>query len=578
MDNVEIARALEEVADVLEIQGANPFRIRAYRNAVRTVEVQTVPLARRVAEGPPLAELAAIGKEMEGHIRELVATGTLAYRDQLLAEVPRSLIELMRLPGVGPKKARRLWEELSISSVDELEEAGKAGRIATLPGFGDRSQQKILAGIQDHRLHTSRVLLSEAERHVEPLLAYLRQASELARVEPAGSYRRRRETVGDVDLLATAVEAAPVTRRFLDYPQVDQVLMAGDTRSTVTLRNALQVDLRVVPPECYGAALVYFTGSKEHNVKLRQRAIERGLRLSEYGVFDPADLGDHGGAIAGREEQDVYGAIGLAWIPPELREDRGEIELAAAGRLPPLIEVADLRGDLQMHSTWSDGRHSLEQMVAACAARGYEYMAITDHSKALAMTNGLDAARLRQQWREIDELRPRFPGIRLLRSLEVDILADGTLDLEDEMLAGLDLVVVSVHSRFELPRAEQTARILRALAHPAVQILAHPTGRRINRRKPIEADMEAILRRAAELGVALELNAQPDRLDLRDTHLLLARELGCKIVISTDAHRAQDLDLMRYGVEQARRAGLGPRHVLNTLPGAEFLRAIARPH
>jgi DNA polymerase (family 10) len=583
MDNAEIARALEEVADVLEIQGANPFRIRAYRNAVRTVDVLTVSLARRVEEGPPVAELPGIGKEMESHIRELVATGTLAYRDRLLSEVPRSLIELMRLPGVGPSKARRLWEELAITTVGELERAGQTGGIAALPGFGEKSQQKILAGIAEYRLHTSRLLLVEAERHVEPLIAYLRQAGEAARIEVAGSYRRRRETVGDVDLLATAAAAAPVMRRFLAYPQIDQVLMAGDTRSTVTLRNGLQIDLRVVPPDCYGAALVYFTGSKEHNVKLRRRAVERGLRISEYGVFrSPSPASAEAGAaapaiaIAGREESDVYAAVGLPWIAPELREDHGEIELAAAGRLPHLIEVADLRGDLQMHSTWSDGRNSLEEMVAACAARGYEYMAITDHSKALAMVNGLDAARLRQQWREIDEVRRRHPSIRLLRSLEVDILADGALDLEDEMLAGLDLVVASVHSRFELPPAQQTERILRALAHPEVQILAHPTGRLINRRKPIAFDVEAVLRRAAELGVALEANAQPDRLDLRDSHLMLARELGCKLVISTDAHRVQDLDFMRYGVEQARRAGIEPRHVLNTLPAGEFLAAIAR--
>ena len=607
MDNVEIAWVLAEVADALEIQGADSFRIRAYRNAVRTIEEQIRPLERMVAEGAPLTNLPGIGKEMAGHIRELTTSGTLALRDRLIAEIPRSLIELMRLPGVGPKKARRLWDELHVGSVDELEAAARKGRVAALAGFGDKTQARILAGIEDHRQHTRRVLLADSERYVEPLVGYLSQCPQLERLEVAGSYRRRVETVGDIDLLATAHEPAPVMAHLLAYPQIAQVAMAGDTRSSIVLGNGLQVDLRVVPPDCYGAALVYFTGSKEHNVKLRRRGVERGLRISEYGVFrlpeggapaaptapsapfagstdpsgSPATAAGHGEEvegvwIAGREEADVYAAVGLAWIPPELREDRGEIEAAAAGRLPRLIEVADLRGDLQMHSTWSDGRDTLEEMVAGCAAHGYEYMAITDHSKALAMVNGLDARRLRLQWLEIDAVRARHPEIQLLRAMEIDILADGSLDLEDEMLAGLDLVVVSIHSRFDLPAAQQTARVLRALEHPEVDILAHPTGRLINRRKPIALDMETVLSRAAELGVAVELNASPDRLDLRDSHLVLARELGCRIVISTDSHRVAELGTMRYGVEQARRAGLEPRHVLNTLGYREFLGAIAR--
>jgi DNA polymerase (family X) len=601
LDNVEIARVLAEVADVLEIQGADSFRIRAYRNAVRTIEEQIRPLERMVAEAAPLTDLPGIGKEMAGHIRELATTGTLALRDRLIAEIPRSLIELMRLPGVGPKKARRLWDELHVGSVDELEAAAREGRVAGLAGFGDKTQARILAGIEDYRQHTRRILLADCERYVEPLVGYLSQCPQLERLEVAGSYRRRVETVGDIDLLATAREPAPVMAHLLAYPQIAQVAMAGDTRSSIVLGNGLQVDLRVVPPDCYGAALVYFTGSKEHNVKLRRRGVERGLRISEYGVFqlpegggpaapsapssastdptgDPATAAGQGEGvwIAGREEADVYAAVGLAWIPPELREDRGEIEAAAAGRLPRLIEVADLRGDLQMHSTWSDGRDTLEEMVAGCAAHGYEYMAITDHSKALAMVNGLDARRLRLQWLEIDAVRARHPEIHLLRAMEVDILADGSLDLEDEMLAGLDLVVVSVHSRFDLPAAQQTARVLRALEHPEVDILAHPTGRLINRRQPIALDMETVLARAAELGVAVELNASPHRLDLRDSHLVLARELGCRIVISTDSHRVAELGTMRYGVEQARRAGLEPRHVLNTLGYGEFQRAIAR--
>jgi DNA polymerase (family 10) len=516
------------------------------------------------------------GKEMASHIQEMVETGTLGFRDELLAEVPRSLIELMRLPGLGPKKAKRVWDELGIGSVDELEAAAKEGRIATLSGFGAKSQEKILAGIAEHRQHGSRMLLNEAERAVEPLLAWLRAIPEVERLEVAGSYRRRKETVGDVDLLAIASRPIPVMEAFRGYAQVDKVLAAGETRSTVVLGSGLQVDLRVVPAECYGAAFVYFTGSKEHNVKLRRRAVERGLKISEYGVFRVESEEVEGACIAGREEAEVYAAVGLEWVPPELREDHGEIEAAAAGRLPHLIRVEDLRGDLHMHSTWSDGRNSIEEMVEACVALDYEYMVISDHSKALAMTGGLDAYRLREQWKEIDEVRARHPEIQLLRAMEVDILGDGSLDLEDEMLAGLDLVLVSLHSRLDLPAAQQTERVLRALEHPEVNIFCHPTARRINHRKPAEFDVETVLRRAAELGVAVEMNCSPQRLDLKDTHARLARELGCKIVIDTDSHRTTELALRRYGVEQARRAGLGPQDVLNTLPYAEFRAAMAR--
>ncbi len=576
MDNPEIARTLEEVADILEIQNANPFRIRAYRNAVRTVETVTVPLRRWVEEGRQLTDLPGIGKEMASHIQEMVESGTLGFRDELLAEVPRSLIELMRLPGLGPKKAKRVWDELKIGSVDELEAAAKEGRIATLAGFGAKSQEKILAGIAEHRQHGSRMLLNEAERAVEPMLAWLRAIPEVERLEVAGSYRRRKETVGDIDLLAIASQSIPVMEAFRGYAQVDKVLMAGETRSTVVLGSGLQVDLRVVPAECYGAALVYFTGSKEHNVKLRRRGVERGLKISEYGVSRVEADEVEGACIAGREESEVYATVGLDWVPPELREDHGEIEAAAAGRLPHLIRVEDLRGDLHMHSTWSDGRNSIEEMVAGCVALDYEYMVISDHSKSLAMTGGLDAYRLREQWKEIDEVRARHPEIQVLRAMEVDILGDGSLDLEDEMLAGLDLVLVSLHSRLDLPAAQQTERVLRALEHPEVNIFCHPTARLINRRKPAEFDVEAVLQRAAALGVAVEMNCSPHRLDLKDTHARLARELGCKIVIDTDSHRTTELALRRFGVEQARRAGLRPQDVLNTLPYAEFRAAMER--
>ncbi len=587
MDNAEIASRLSELADLLEIQAANPFRVRAYRNAVRTVEAQTTPLARFAEEGRALTELPGVGKEMAGHIEELCATGKLSVLEEMLQHVPASLIELMHLPGVGPKKAQKLWDELGVESVETLEQAAKEGLVAELAGFGEKSQQKILAGIEEYRQHRSRVPLVEADRHVQPLVAYLAACPGVSRLEVAGSYRRRRETVGDIDLLAVATEPEPVMACFLAYPQVATVLMSGTTRSSIALRSGLQIDLRVVPPASYGAALVYFTGSKEHNIKLRQRGLERGLRVSEYGVFREADRKARpekaherdplaGERVAGAEEVDVYGSLDLPWIAPELREDRGEVEAAAAGRLPRLIELGDLRGDLQMHSTWSDGKSSIEEMLEACAARGYEYFALTDHSKALAMTGGLDAARLREQWLEIDEVASRHPEIRFLKSQEVDILADGSLDTEDEALAGLDLVVVSVHSRFELPEAAQTERILRAVSNPRVHVLAHPTGRILGRRKPYAFDVERVLRACRDHNVAVELNAHPERLDLKDTHLIRARELGIPVVISTDAHRAAELDLIRYGVEQARRAWLEPAHVLNTRPLGDFLAALEK--
>ncbi|MGB5163285.1 MAG: DNA polymerase/3'-5' exonuclease PolX [Thermoanaerobaculia bacterium] len=581
MENLEIAKVLSQMADLLEIQEANPFRVRAYRNAARLVDGHAKPMRKLVEEESDLTELPGIGKEMARHIHELIETGGLSALDELAEKIPRSLIDVIELPGVGPKKAKKLWKELGIETVDELEQRAEAGEVAALDGFGAKSQQKILTGIEQFRQHRSRFKLVEADLLVSPLLEYLQESPGVERLEVAGSYRRRVETVGDIDLLAIANDAEAVMERFTSYPKVTQVQMSGSTRGRVSLQSGLEVDLRILTEPSYGAALVYFTGSKEHNIKLRKRAIERGLRLSEYGVFE--EEGDEeevsgerdpwaGEQVAGRTEEDVYATVELPWIAPELREDRGEVEAAAKGDLPVLVELADMKGDLQMHSTWSDGKDSIEEMVAACAARGYEYMALTDHSKALAMTGGLDAKRIREQWEEIEEVQARHPEIRILRSQEVDILADGTLDQDDDVLEELDLVVISVHSRFDLPVAEQTARVLAALQHPQVDILAHPTGRLINRRPPFELQLDEVLQCAKDNGVVVELNAHPERLDLKDTHLMLAREMGLKVAISTDAHRVRDLDLMHYGVEQARRAWLSKSDVVNTLPLDEFLR------
>ena len=583
MENLEIAKVLSQMADLLEIQDANPFRVRAYRNASRFVADHATPMRKLVAEEADLTALPGIGKDMAAHIRDLVESGRLTALEELTAKVPSTLIDVMELPGVGPKKAKRLWKEIGVETIEALETAAQAGEVACLAGFGAKSEQKILQGIEQFRQHRSRCKISDADQLISPLLEYLQELPSLDRLEVAGSYRRRRETVGDIDLLAITNEPRQVMQRFVSYPMVARVEMSGDTRGRIALQSGLEVDLRVLPAASYGAALVYFTGSKEHNIRLRRRAIERGLRLSEYGVFRANETEDGtaeadplaGVQVAGAAEEEVYEAVDLPWIEPELREDRGEIEAAAAGSLPELVELGQIRGDLQMHSTWSDGKNTIEEMLEGCVTKGYEYFAMTDHSKALAMTGGLDAEKVRQQWLEIEEIQARHPEIRILRSQEIDILADGSLDQEEEILQGLDLVVISVHSRFDLPVGEQTRRILRALEHPQVDILAHPTGRLINKRPPFAVDIDEILHCALENGVVVELNAHPERLDLKDSHLILARELGLKVAISTDAHRVQQLDLMRYGVEQARRAWLEPTDIVNCLPLQEFLRSLS---
>jgi DNA polymerase (family 10) len=576
--NVEIAQYFEDIADLLEIQGANPFRVRAYRNAARTIEEYPTQLRKLVAEGADLTELPTVGKDLAGYIEELLKTGrTKIYRD-LTREVPASLIELTKLPGLGAKRVKKLWEELGIETLDDLERAAKDEEIRDLEGFGKKTEERILAGIAQRRKQTVRFKLADADQLVEPLIDYLKESKAVQQLEVAGSYRRRRETVGDIDLLVISDRPAEVMQRFTEYSEVAEVERSGDTRGTVILKSGLQVDLRILPPESYGAALQYFTGSKAHNVKFRTWAVARGLRVSEYGVFEiPEDADDEEGKrIAGKTEEDVYAALDLPWMPPEIREDRGELEAARDGQLPTLIELDDIRGDLQMHSTWSDGKNTIEEMLEGCVELGYEYLAMTDHSKALAMTGGLDRKKLKQQWKEIDALMKGRDDIRLLKGMEVDILTDGSLDLEDDMLDQLDVVLVSIHSKLDLPPAKQTQRIVKALEHPAVAILGHPTGRLINRREAMGFDLEEVLQCAAEHDVIVECNAHPDRLDLKDTHLMRAKELGLKVAISTDAHRVPDLRLIRYGVDQARRAWLGKDDVVNTWPLKRLMKLLNR--
>lgn len=595
MENVQIAKILTEVADLLEIQGEiNPFRIRAYRNAVHTVEEHGTPLRKIVDEGGDLTELPAIGKDMARHITELVTTGQLSILDDVTQVVPRSLVELTRLSGVGPKRVRKLWKELGVETIDELAEVAAEGLVAELDGFGKKTQDRIIESIERLQQRQDRFRLAAADEYVQPLVEYLAGSEDVQRIEVAGSYRRRKETVGDVDLLVIADSYDVIMERFASYPQVAIVDKAGGTRGTVHLASGLQVDLRIVPADCYGAAMVYFTGSKEHNIELRKRALERSLSISEYGVFrvlggeDAEGSGETtrgeisttgrelGERIAGVTEEEVYATVGLPWIPPVLREARGEIAAAEAGDLPDLVQTGDLRGELHMHTDWSDGRNTIEEMVEACIEQGYEYAAITDHSKALAMTGGLDAEKLRRQWDAIEEVQARYPDFRILRGMEVDILRDGELDLEDDMLEQLDVVIASVHSRFEMDPAEQTARILRAVRHPAVNLLGHPTGRLINRREPMKFALDEVLHAAAENGVAVEINSHPARLDLRDVHLMEARRLGIPVSINTDAHRTGELDLTRYGVDQAQRAWLEPGQVLNARPLDELLTILGK--
>jgi DNA polymerase (family 10) len=575
MENVEIARTFDEVADLLEIKGANPFRVRAYRNAARFIESFDRPMKELVAQEKDLTELETIGEDIAEYIEEMVKTGTLQSLRDLEKEVPPTLAEFTRVPGLGPKRAKQIWEELDITTIEQLEKAARAGDIAKLEGLGEKTQQKILEGLQKREDWGKRFLLSEADQFVEPLLEYMKEAPGIDKLEVAGSYRRRKETVGDIDLLATADERQPVMDYFTDWDQIADVVGSGETKATVILRSGLQVDLRIVEPKAFGAALVYFTGSKAHNIKLRRMAIDRGLRISEYGVFEVGDDAEdvapgEGKFVAGETEEDVYDSVDVRWFPPEMREDRGEFDL---DELPDLIELDDIRGDLQMHTEWSDGRNTIEEMVEACIARGYEYMAITDHSPKLAMT-GVSEEELREQFEEIDEVAASHDDIRIFRSLEVDIHEDGSLDLSDELLEELDLVLVTVHSHFDLSSSEQTKRIIKALEHPAVHIFGHPTARRLQERSPIDFDIDEVLKCAGENDVAVELDADPERLDLSDTNLMRAREVGVKIIIDTDAHSTQTLDNMRYGIDQARRAWLTAEDVVNTLPLEKFMKAM----
>lgn len=576
MDNRSIAQLLAETADLLEISNGDPFRIRSYRRAAEAVEQSTVRLSEIAEDTKKLQEIPGIGKGMAANIQEIERAGTLPLREELLVKYRPSMLELLKLPGMGPKTVALFWEALEICDIDQLAAAIDAGKLNDLPRFGPKQIEKIRKGIEEYRKNSGRFHLDEAEQAAARISDYLLRFEGVERITPAGSLRRGRETVGDLDLLVTGPACeescvAAAVEYTAAYPAINSLIAKGQNKVSFLLRNGLQVDVRLLPVGSFGAALQYFTGSKTHNVAVRQRALKFGYTLSEYALASVED----GSMVAAKTEEEIYGKLGLAWIPPELRENNGELEAAEKQRLPKLIEITDIRGDVHMHTDATDGRNTIREMAEAAAARGYQYIAITDHSKNLAMTNGLDDQRALEHVRRIREVNQEMEGkIRIFPGIEVDILADGEIDLSNEVLAQMDVVIASVHTLFNQPEEQMTDRVLRALENPYIRILAHPTGRLLLRREGFKMNMEKVLKHASKLGVAVEHNSYPDRLDLCDRDLRLAKSLGCRIVINTDSHHTSHLEKMKYGIQQLRRAWLEPKDVLNTLDADSFLKEL----
>ena len=553
VQNAEIAAMFDQAAELLEIQGENQFRVRAYRHAARVIEGLPKGVGSLLAAGRDLSELPGIGKDLAGKIAGIVKTGHFDLLDALKKQLPGQLGDMAALPGLGPKRVKLLYDKLKVRTLDDLHRVIKAGRLRELRGFGPAIEKKLLSALEKPRPE-KRFKISVAEAEAEALVAFLRDGGH---VVVAGSYRRRRDTVGDLDVLVTAKDGIAVSDKLVRYENVADVLAHGPTRTTVVLRSGLQVDVRAVPEESYGAALLYFTGSKAHNIALRGLANEHGWKLNEYGLFSGKRR------IAGSTEEQVYKKLGLAFVPPELREDRGEIAIAKSNKLPKLVSLSDIRGDLHVHSDWTDGTATIAAMAAAAQALGYEYIALTDHSRRIAMTHGLDPARLARQIREIDRLNEKSRNFTILKGIEVDILKDGRLDLPDSSLSKLDVVVAAVHSHFDLSRQAQTDRVVHALENRHVSILAHPTGRLIGEREPYEIDMDRVISTAHDVGCYLEINAEPDRLDLNDLHVHAAKAAGVKLAVSTDAHSVDAFQYIRFGIDQARRGWLTADDVLN---------------
>jgi DNA polymerase (family 10) len=567
--NAEIAEIFSRVGDLLEIEGANPFRIRAYRNAARIIGGQSKSVAEMIDQGEELTKLPGIGKDLAEKVKEIVRTGSLSQLKELESRMPPELTRLMKVAGLGPKRVKILYEKLKITGLDELKEAAQGGKISQLRGFGKKTEQQILEKMGREKKE-KRFKLGVAEEVANAVIKYLKDVKGVKEAIVAGSYRRRKESVADLDILVTCRKGCDVMEHFVSYEDVKNVIAKGKTRSTILLRSDLQVDLRVVPEVSYGSALYYFTGSKAHNIAVRMLGVKKGLKINEYGVF----RGNR--RIAGKTEEEVFKQVDLPYIEPELRESRGEIEAARKGELPKLITPKDVRGDLHVHTKETDGRHSLEEMVEAALNHDYEYVAITNHSKHVTVARGLDEKGMRDLIRKIDHLRGKTKGITILKSGEVDILENGSLDLPDKILKELDLTVCAVHYKFNLSREKQTERIIRAMDNPYFNVLAHPSGRLINEREPYDVDLEKLMKAALERGCFFELNAHPDRLDLTDTDCKMAKEMGLKVVISTDAHSKSDLDFMRFGIGHARRGWLESEDVLNTRTLRELLKFLQR--
>ena len=569
MENREIAAIFEEISCLMKINQDDPkwsFKAAAYDRAKRSIEGYHERL-EDIARDPQrkLTDIPGIGEDFAKKIVELVETGKSKFHQEELAKIPATLLELLQLQTVGPQKVRLFFREAGVKCIADLEVAAQAGRLRTLPGMSAKSEENILKALEVYRRAAGRFRMDTAYETAQELTSYLKEFKGVEEVTPAGSLRRGRETVGDLDLLVTGQNHAGIADHFARYPGVAQLLAKGEDKVSIKLQNDLQVDVRLLEREAYGAALQYFTGSKEHNVALRERAKKRGWKLSEYGLFHGED------PLARGTEEEIYARLDLPWIPPELRENLGEIEAAEKGELPKLVELKDIKGDLQMHTTASDGRASVEDMAEAAKRLGYEYILVTDHSKAVTIANGLDERRAVENIERIKAARKKVSGIKIWAGAEVDIMSDGRLDYPDEILRQFDIVLVSVHSRMNMPAPEMTARLVKALANPYVRILGHPTGRQLLRRDPFAFDLEQVFAAARQHGVILELNGNPERLDLCDRHLKLARDRGMKVIISTDAHSPEHFNLMRYGVVTARRGWLSKEDVLNTLPPQKLL-------
>lgn len=571
MENQRIARIFEEIADLLEIKGENPFRIRAYRKAALSIDLLAEDVVNLIEERR-LEKVPGIGKDLAQKIEEIVRTGTIEQVENLRKEIPPSIIEFLSIPGLGPKTAKIIYDNLKIKSIDELDRMAKEHKLQKLPGIREKTEENIIRGIEILRAGRERRRLDQAISIAKNFINELKNIREVEKISEAGSVRRRKETIKDIDILITSPNPSYVIDKFVLNPMVQEVISKGETRSSIRTRELMQVDLRIVEPDSFGSALAYFTGSKEHNIKLRDLAKGMGLKLNEYGIFKEKS----GEKIGGREEEEIYRVLGLQYIPPELREDMGEVEVAKEGKIPKLVELEETKGDFHVHSKWSDGGNSIEEIVKYAIKKGYEFIAITDHSKSLGIAKGLDEKKLEAQRKEIEELRGKYPQIKILHGIEVDIKSDGTLDFDNEILSSLDIVIAAIHSGFKQDKETITKRLISAMENPYVYIIAHPSGRLIGERESYNVDMERVLEYARNTGTILEINAYPQRLDLRDIYCKRAKELGVKIAIGTDAHWTSQMEYMEFGVWVARRGWLERNDVLNTYPLEEIKKILKK--